>query len=220
MGAIGIMWNSKSSQMRTRAVPALGMLASLALAVGITGCRVHVDKGPNGEDKNVQVETPFGGIHVNTDQTTAADLGLPVYPGAKVTPDDQQDKSADVHMGFGDWELRVQVVNYSTPDSQDKVTSFYRKALQRYGDVIACQDHAPVGAPATTSEGLTCADHGQHTQMKFNGRDYSDNRGGFELKAGSERRQHIVAFESSPPGRTRFALISLELPNTENSKSD
>ena len=59
------------------------LVAGLALAAGITGCRVHVDKGANGEDKTVQVDTPFGGVHVNTDQTTASDLGLPVYPGAQ-----------------------------------------------------------------------------------------------------------------------------------------
>ena len=60
-----------------------GLLAALALAAGVAGCRIHVDKDADGKDKNVQVDTPFGGIHVNTDQTTAADLGLPVYPGAQ-----------------------------------------------------------------------------------------------------------------------------------------
>ena len=84
-----------------------GLFACLALAAGVAGCRVHVEKGANGEDKNVQVDTPFGGIHVNTDQTTAADLGLPVYPGAQIAQDKENDKSADVHMGFGEWELRV-----------------------------------------------------------------------------------------------------------------
>src|ERR1700691_3225684 len=137
-----------------------GLLACLTLAAGIAGCRVQVDKGPNGEDKRVQVDTPFGGIHVNTDQTTAADLGLPVYPGADIVKDKNNDKSADIHMGFGEWELRVKVVNYSSSDSQDKVVAFYKKALTRYGDVITCQDHAPVGTPTVTSEGLTCADQG------------------------------------------------------------
>ena len=59
------------------------LAVSLALAAGLAGCRIHTEKGANGEDKNVQVDTPFGGIHVNTDQTTASDLGLPVYPGAR-----------------------------------------------------------------------------------------------------------------------------------------
>ena len=39
-----------------------GLFACLALAAGVAGCRVHVEKGANGEDKNVQVDTPFGGI--------------------------------------------------------------------------------------------------------------------------------------------------------------
>jgi hypothetical protein len=38
------------------------LLAGLALLAGVTGCfRVHVDKGANGEDKDVRVDTPFGG---------------------------------------------------------------------------------------------------------------------------------------------------------------
>ncbi len=110
---------------RNTMLNAAGLFACLALAAGVAGCRVHVEKSANGEDKNVQVDTPFGGIHVNTDQTTAADLGLPVYPGAEIVKDKENDKSADIHMGFGEWELRVKVVNYSSPDSQDKVTAFY-----------------------------------------------------------------------------------------------
>src|SRR5665213_1059675 len=115
------------------------LAAALAMTAGLAGCRVHVDKGANGEDKNVQVDTPFGGVHVNTDQVTAADLGLPVYPGAETVSNDDKHKSADVHMGFGEWELRVRAVSYATPDSQDKVLAFYKKALGRYGDVITCQ---------------------------------------------------------------------------------
>src|SRR5690348_411598 len=103
-------------------VPGLGILA--VLLVTTSGCRVHVDKSANGHDKNVQVDTPFGGLHVNTDQTTATDLGLPAYPGAQLVRDKENDKSADVHMGFGNWELRVKAVNYSTPDGQDKVEDF------------------------------------------------------------------------------------------------
>ena len=201
---------------RNTMLNAAGLLACLALAAGVAGCRIHVDKAANGEDKNVQVDTPFGGIHVNTDQTTAADLGLPVYPGAEIVKDKENDKSADIHMGFGEWELRVKVVNYSSPDSQDKVAAFYKKALTRYGDVISCQDNAPVGKPTQTSEGLTCADDsGAHVQVNDHGANYGYHSGnnGFELKAGSKHHQHIVGFESSAPGQTRFALVALDLPS-------
>jgi hypothetical protein len=198
----------------------------LILAAGMAGCRIHVDKGANGEDQKVQVDTPFGGIHVNTDETSAADLGLPVYPGAERVNGDDKHKSADVHMGFGEWELRVKVVNYSVSDSQDKVVAFYKKALTRYGDVIACQDQAPVGTPTATAEGLTCADDsGAHVKVDTGDEShgYTTVHGGFQLKAGSKRHQHIVAFESSAPGQTRLALIALDLPADaadESGKSD
>jgi len=201
---------------------AAGLVAGLALAAGLGGCRVHVDKGANGEDKNVQVDTPFGGIHVNTDQTTAADLGLPVYPDAHIVRDKENDKSADVHMGFGEWQLRVKVVNYTTPDDKDKVVAFYKKALGRYGDVIACQDNAPVGSPTVTAEGLTCQeDSHAHVNVNSDGHDYGyHGSSGFELKAGSKRHQHIVGFESSGPGETRFALVALDLPFGTDGNSD
>jgi hypothetical protein len=199
--------------------------ACLVLAMGLAGCRVQVDKGANGEDKQVRVDTPFGGIHVNTDQTTAADLGLPVYPGAQLAQGKDKDKSADVHMGFGEWELRVKVVSYTTADSQDKVIAFYKNALDRYGDVIECQDDAAVGAPTATREGLTCSDHGQDVQVNDHGQNfgYHSGHGGFELKAGSKRHQHIVGIESSAPAQTRFALVAVDLPSQltgDSGKSD
>ena len=201
---------------------AAGLVACLALAAGVAGCRIHVDKGANGEDKQVRIDTPFGGIHVNTDQTTAADLGLPVYPGAQIAKDKEDDKSADIHMGFGEWELRVKVVNYSTPDSQDKVVAFYKSALGRFGNVISCQGESAVGTPTTTTEGLTCNDSGQNVQVNDHGTSYGYHSGksGFELKAGSKRHQHIVGFESSAPGQTRFALVAVDLPAGTAGSSD
>ena len=197
----------------------VGLLATLALIAGIAGCRFNVNKGADGEDKNVQIDTPFGGVHVNTDQTSAADLGLPVYPGAQPSKNDDKHKSADVHLGFGEWELRVRAVSYSTPDEKDKVVAFYKKALGRYGDVITCQGTTPVGTPINTSEGLTCAnDKGGNVQIDRN--DYGSGKNSLELKAGSKRHQHIVGFEEPKDGQTRFALVALDLPAAVDKNSD
>jgi hypothetical protein len=200
-----------------------GLVTGVALIAGMTGCfRVHVDKDANGEDKNVQVDTPFGGVHVNTNQTSAADLGLPPYPGATQSADDDKHKSADVHLGFGEWELRVRAVSYTTSDTKDQVTAFYKKALSRYGDVITCQGNSPVGNPTATSEGLTCADD-KGNNVKIDRGDYGSSNGGLELKAGSKRHQHIVGFEDSKNGQTRFALVALDLPaglDKNSGKSD
>jgi hypothetical protein len=199
---------------------AICLLVVTSLFTGIAGWRVHVDKDENGKEKNVLVVTPFGGVHVNTNQITASDLGLPVYPGAEIVKDNEHEKSADVNMGFGEWTLRVRAVNYATPDPQDKVTAFYKKALGRYGDVITCQGNAPVGTPSTTSEGLNCSDSGNHGNVKINDEDFGKHDG-FQLKAGSKRHQHILGFQDSKNGQTRFALVALDLPGSGNTgKSD
>jgi len=204
--------------MRNKSLIAATLLVVLGLVVLIAGCRVHVDKDASGQEKKVQVDTPFGGVHVNTDQTAAVDLGLPVYPGAEVVKGDDKHKSADVHLGFGEWELRVRAVSYETSDPQDKVTDFYKKALARFGDVITCQGNSPVGTPATTREGLTCSDNKQ-SNVQIDQGDYHMGHGNLELKAGSRRHQHIVGFENSAYGRTRFALVALDLPAAADSGS-
>ncbi|GGG98653.1 hypothetical protein [Silvibacterium dinghuense] len=183
-----------------------------ALAVGMAvmmmtaGCRVQVDKNGDGKDKNVKIDTPLGGLHVRADQTTAADVGLPVYPGATVSADKDGDKSADVHLGFGDWQLRVRAVTYRTGDAQDAVLAFYQKALGRYGDVVRCQGTQAVGTPIVTREGLNCADDegDKHVHVTHDG--------DISLKAGSRRHQHIFAIQKSDGAGTKFTLVELQLP--------
>jgi hypothetical protein len=198
---------------------ATSLVAVLALTAGIAGCRIRTEKDANGEEKKVQIDTPFGGLHVNTDETTAADLGLPVYPGAHPVEGDDKHKSADIHLGFGDWELRVRAVSYATQDSQDQVVAFYKKALARYGDVITCRDNAAIGSPTVTAEGLTCDDNDKNTNVKIDRKDYNTGKDSLELKAGSKLRQHIVGFEDSKEGETRFALVALDLPEGMDKKS-
>ena len=191
-------------RLRVRLLPEAFILGALLAAVG---CHVSVDKGKNGESKNVRIDTPLGGLHVRSDQTTALDLGLPAYPGAQVSPDHEGDKSADVHFGFGQFQLRVRVVSYQTNDDRDKVVAFYKNAMARFGQVITCQGNNPVGSPSTTSEGLTCS---EDSKVQVHGNNWNDNDG-FTLRAGSRHHQHIFAIKNGGPG-TRFALVELQLP--------
>ena len=192
------------------------LMAGLGASFGLAGCRVHVDKDASGKEKKVQVDTPFGGVHVNTDQTSASDLGLPVYPGADQIKDDDSHKSADVHLGFGEWQLRVKAVSYGSRDSQDKVEAFYKKALARFGDVITCEGNTPVGTPVATREGLTCAENDKNDKVKFGDKDFRHR----QLKAGSKRHQHIVGFDEPKDGSTRFVLVALDLPANMGSDDD
>jgi hypothetical protein len=181
-----------------------------------TGCRIQVDKSKSGEDKNVKIDTPMGGLHVRTDELSAADLGLPTYPGAQLVSDhgkDHDKQSADIHVGFGKWQLRVKVVSYQAPDSQDKVLSFYRKALGRYGDVLQCDNGQAIGSPTTTREGLTCSDSSGHNAH------VNDDDKGLNLRAGSRHHQHIVQIKKSDSNGTRFSMVELELPQDNDDSS-
>ncbi|HEY0758877.1 MAG TPA: hypothetical protein VGD59_06440 [Acidisarcina sp.] len=194
----------------------LCVVAAAALAGWLCACRVDVEKSADGHDKNVKIDTPFGGVHVNADAVSAADTGLPLYPGAKLDQDhDGDNKSADIHMGFGDWQMRLKVVSYRSNDSQDKVVAFYRKALGRYGDVIECNGKTPVGMPNVTREGLTCDDtQGVHGRTHIAA---GDDGSGLSLKAGSKRHQHIVGIDSkSGDDFTKFGLVELDLPGSSS----
>jgi hypothetical protein len=188
---------------------AIASLVFLALPL-MVGCSINVDKGANGEDKKVKIDTPLGNIHVNADKPSA-NLGIALYPGAVAQPDHDGDKDADVQLGFGEWKLRVQVAHFNTSDDRDKVLAYYRKSLGRYGDVIECRDDQPVGSPARTSAGLTCSENGKDKHINANTGDH-----GLTLRAGSKRHQHIVALDKdnadSATGPTRFSLIALDLP--------
>jgi hypothetical protein len=184
--------------------------ALISFAALSIGCSIAVDKNKNGDDKNVKIDTPLGGVHVTSDSTTAADVGLPVYPGAKLSTEKgkDNDKSADIHFGFGDWQFRLKVVKYQTSDSSDQVLAYYKKALGRYGDVIQCSGHNAVGSPTVTSEGLTCDDSGKTHQVNLDM--------GQSLKAGSKHHQHIVGIEKSDGPDTVFSLVELDLPTSSD----
>jgi len=184
----------------------LGSSLLAILLVGATGCKVRVDKSGDGD--NVKIATPFGAIAVNKDQTSAADLGLPAYPGAVVDTAGDGNKSAKVDMGFGSWRLRVKVAHYTTEDNRDQVVAFYRQALSAYGSVIECAGDRSVGTPVATVEGLTCdqSDKGPAPRRSL----LSDD---LELKAGSPHHQHLVVLKGGHHGPTQFSLIALDLPH-------
>jgi hypothetical protein len=58
---------------------------------------------------------------------------------------------------------------------------------------------------------LSCKDE-KNGNVKIDQGDYGVGKGNLELKAGSKRHQHIVGFEQPRDGKTRFALVALDLP--------
>ena len=89
--------------------------------------------------------------------------------------------------------------------------------------MLTCEGNAPVGTPTVTSEGLTCKED-KHANVQVNDHGqtfgYHSDKNGIELKAGSERHQHIVGFESTSAAadQTRFALVAVDLPSGSSDK--
>lgn len=186
----------------SRAVAAVMALG----AVMLSGCRI--DSHKDGDNDNVKIATPFGGMQVKTnDAAVQTGMGLPIYPGAElVKKKDKDNGSADVNLSFGSFQLRVKAASYRSTDSPDKLAAFYRQALGRYGDVIECSNNKPVGSLTRTAEGLTC-DNDKENHIKVS----EDISGKVELKAGSKQHQHIVAIDPEGSG-TKFGLVALDLP--------
>ncbi len=189
-----------------------GSLLILGLTASLVGCTV--DSHKQGDGDNVKIATPFGGMSVKTnDSAIALGTGLPTYPGAQIVKkhgkDGQENDAADINMSFGSFQLRVKAISYRTSDSPDQVLAFYRKGLGRFGTVIQCSGHQPVGTPTHTPDGLDCSDDGENNKAKFKAD--TDFTGKIELKAGSKQHQHIVSIDADGSG-TKFGLVALDLP--------
>lgn len=171
----------------------------LIAALWLSACRVNVKKDDSGEDKNVDIKTPFTDIHVEKD-AQARDAGLPVYPGARLKPKkENDDTSANVNLSAFGFGLKVVVLKYETDAPPEKIQRFYEGELKKYGSVVQCHtshngDYHGAGLNHDRDSG----------QLKCSG----DNTGNvLELKAGTEGNQHVVAIEPEGNGTTEFTLV-------------
>jgi hypothetical protein len=178
--------------MRSKAI--LVLISAFALA----GCSVNVKKDDSGDDKNVDIKTPFTDIHVQKN-ADARDAGLPVYPGARVKPKTGSDDStANVNLSAFGFGLKVVVLKYESDDAPAKLQKYYEGELKKYGNVLQCHTshHGDYDGGGLNHD----RDSGQ---LKCTG----DNSGNIvELKAGTEGNQHIVAIEPQEKG-TEFTLV-------------
>lgn len=174
---------------------AIAARASLAALPLLIACSVNVKKEADGQDKQVDINTLVGGVHVSK-QADVSDVGLTVYPGARLKEKDSDgsDKSANVNIsGFG-YGLKVVALEYESDDAPAKVLSFYRDQLKKYGTVLEChtsRGNWNMNMGKNDSNELTCEGSG--------GND-------IELKAGKKDDQHIVAVEREGKGSS-FSLV-------------
>jgi hypothetical protein len=157
------------------------------------------DKNKDDKDKNFDVRSSVGDLHVGSD-ADARKAGLPLYPGARLRHDEENSNAVNVGVLTEAFGIKLVVAKYDSDDAPEKVISYYRERLKKYGKVLVCRTHEHDGdANAEINDD-------QHSkELKCEG----DNTGPVtELKVGTEDNQHVVAIEprNGKSGST-FALV-------------
>lgn len=183
---------------------ALILVVVLAAFLSLPACSVNVKKNADGEDKKVDIQTPFGGIHVNTN-ADPRDTGLAVYPGAKLKEKDSNNdtKSANVNISGPGFGVKVVALEYVSDDPPQKLIDFYKDQLKKYGGVLECRTNRRSGDEHAGFNGDE-DDRKSHSKPLTCDKDNSGKT--VELKVGTEDNQHIVAVEPQGKGSS-FALV-------------
>lgn len=187
--------------------PRRRLLQNVLLAVlgTILAASTVVGESSSQQDKERTSSGKSAGF-ILSDDATAKDVGLPIYPGAQRLKDSSDDSSA-LQMGLwgGSKGFKLVVLKLQSDDAPEKIAAFYRKALGHYGKVVDCNAASGDRKKSDSDDQFDCAQ--DHPPAK-----------GFAFRAGTKRNQHIVAVE--PDGkRTKISLVYLWAPSSE-SKED
>jgi hypothetical protein len=184
-------------------MPRVALLILVAL-FALSACNINVKKNEQGQDKNVDIKTPFGEIHVDKG-ADVKDTGLPLYAGARVkqkNENDNDEKNANVNISTSAFGLRVVAVEYESDDSPSKLVAYYKDQLKKYGAVLECH---------TTGHNYSYNNDSHSNELKCEG----NTGNNIELKAGTKNNQHIVSIEPRDKG-SDFSLVYVRIRGKED----
>ncbi len=182
------------------------LILTLAMAALVTlpGCSVNVKKDSEGKEKNVDIETPLGALHVDKD-ADIRDVGLSVYPGArrKEKSDDDNENNAHVNISSSLFGLKVVAIEYLSDDPPEKLVTYYKDELKKYGSVLEC--HTTNSNQSATMNPNDSDDSKLKCENDQNGKT-------IELKVGTEQNQHIVSIKPGDDGKgSDFGLVYVRM---------
>jgi len=145
-----------------------GMAALLTvLLLSLAACSMHVSEEGKAEKrkKDVEIKTPVGGLSVRTD-VDARDTGLPLYPGARLLKDrDDEPGSANVNIGTSFFGIKVVAAKFESDDDSEKVLDFYRKELKSLGQVTECKGDMEFEGPKGSKKVVCKSGSGSDTTL-------------------------------------------------------
>jgi hypothetical protein len=166
--------------------------------VAIIGCSITTHEKDNGKKDDVDIRTPFGSLSVKEGSTDIKDTGLALYPGARATKDDDDDRhhSANVNISSSLFGLKVVALKFQSDDPSDKVLAFYKKDMGKYGRVLDC----------TGGFSMDFHHHDKDVDVTCDGRNGPGHDYKEELKVGTENNQRILAIKPRGNG-SEFTLV-------------
>jgi hypothetical protein len=177
-----------------------GVLGGMALMAG----SLANAGGPPGSPEQ---DKDSAGIMLSK-QATPKEVGLPVYPGAKLHKEEGND-SPSVHMGIwgSTFGFKLAVMKMESGDAPEKIAEFYKKALAKYGTVLNCSDGSQ------KSSGKDSSGASDKPQCD----DDKPEKGGMVFKAGTKEKQHVVAVQPNGQG-SLFQLVYVEARSDDEDK--
>ena len=168
------------------------VMAGLVPAIVLVTACIVVHEDEDGKATTIDVSTPVGGLAARTGEN-AGNTGLPVYPGAQLSRN-KADGNADrakVSIGTPWFGLHVIAAEYGSPDSPERILSFYREEMKTFGAVTECRGEVDF----------------RNGRADCRSRSSSED---VQLLAGSEERHRIVSVKPSREG-SKFALVSIQM---------
>jgi hypothetical protein len=174
------------------------VLTVAAAVVATASVAQEKDAKSNDQKHEIRMETDSGRYGVGSDKLDPKQLGVSIYPGARVEKKTNDDKGANLSLDWGKDSTHLYAQTYVTPDSPEKVLAFYRKQLAKYGKVLECRGGQ---SQVSVNSELKCDDK------------HDSNDKSVELKAGTADNQHIVGVTPKENG-TEIGIVYLQKSGT------
>ncbi|MET0209445.1 MAG: hypothetical protein ABW220_10415 [Burkholderiaceae bacterium] len=139
------------------------------------------------------------GLSLDTEPATSADLGVPVYPGARPLLEGEDDKaSVRLSLWGGSAGFKLSAAKFQSRDGAERVSRFYRSALARYGDLLDC---SAISAPRGDSKDGTVLSCGSDKV----------EAGAQVYKVGVPKNFRAVTVKALSDGTTQIGIARVEM---------
>src|ERR1700721_1766187 len=147
----------------------LAIATLLASAIAVPRLAAQSKDDNNGQDKHLDIQSSAGDLHVGSD-ADARKAGLPLYPGARLRRDEENNSAANLSLFTDAFGVKLVIAKYDSDDAPAKVIYFYREKLKKYGKVIECHTREHGGTHADIKDDDEASKDARPKEVKCEGK--------------------------------------------------